>query len=110
MSKVMHPGLICRHAVMMEQTLRKEQLDDNATLRGVHRVEFPKPVPESVKQKIGYCIEKTLKLLRENWSPRQKELLQLFDPALAKVGDGKCDRVLMFGEQKSDRFWASNMD
>ena len=110
MSKVMHPGLICRHAVMMEQTLRKEQLDDNATLRGVHRVEFPKPVPESVKQKIGYCIEKTLKLLRENWSPRQKELLQLFDPALAKVCDGRRNRVPMCGLQKSDRFWAIHID
>ena len=70
---------------MMGQTLRKEQLDDKATLRGVHRVEFPKPVPESVKEKIGYDVEKTLKLLRDNWSPRQKELLHLFDPALAKV-------------------------
>ena len=75
---------------MLEQTLRKEQLDDNATLRGVHRVEFPKPVPESVKQKIGYDVEKTLKLLRENWTPRQKELLQLFDPALVKVCGGIC--------------------
>jgi mannosylglycerate synthase len=49
-------------------------------------MEFAKPVPESVKSKIGYNIEKTLKLLRENWTPRQRELLQLrFDPALAKV-------------------------
>ncbi|KAJ7559555.1 hypothetical protein O6H91_04G090800 [Diphasiastrum complanatum] len=50
-----------------------------------HRIENPRPVPETVKQKIGYDIEKTLKLLKSNWSPRQKDLLQqYFDPALAK--------------------------
>eukprot|EP00850_Spirogloea_muscicola_P004447 SM000019S04991 [mRNA] locus=s19:362703:366286:- [translate_table: standard] len=64
------------------QTLRNEKLDD---ILGVHHVEFAKPVPENIKQKVGYDIEKTLKLLRDNWTPRQKELLQQhFDPALVK--------------------------
>eukprot|EP00897_Mesotaenium_endlicherianum_P006100 jgi/Mesen1/5518/ME000279S04726 len=67
------------------QTLRSEKLDESATLSGVHRMEFAKPVPELVKQKLGYDVEKTLKLLKDNWTPRQKELLQQhFDPALAK--------------------------
>eukprot|EP00271_Cylindrocystis_brebissonii_P005457 TRINITY_DN1748_c0_g1_i2.p2 TRINITY_DN1748_c0_g1~~TRINITY_DN1748_c0_g1_i2.p2 ORF type:complete len:431 (-),score=71.44 TRINITY_DN1748_c0_g1_i2:5203-6495(-) len=64
------------------QTLRNEKLEETA---GLHRMEAAKAVPDLVKQKIGYDIEKTLKLLRDNWTPRQKELLaQHFDPALAK--------------------------
>ena len=43
-------------------------------------------MPESVKSKIGYDVEKSLKLFREPLTPRMKELLQQhFDPALAKV-------------------------
>lgn len=67
------------------QTLKNEKLGD-AAAHGMHRLEFAKPVPESVKSKIGYDVEKTLKLLKENWTQRQKDLLQQhFDPALAKV-------------------------
>lgn len=67
------------------QTLRHEKIDDAALLRGIHRMEAAKAVPELVKQKIGYDVEKTLKLLKDNWTPRQRELLQQhFDPALSK--------------------------
>ncbi|KAJ7559507.1 hypothetical protein O6H91_04G088400 [Diphasiastrum complanatum] len=62
------------------QSLRNEVIVTESR----YRIENPRPVPEAVKQKIGYNIEKTLKLLKSNWSPRQKELLQeYFDPALA---------------------------
>lgn len=66
------------------QTLRRERMGE-AAANGVHRLEFAKPVPETVKSKVGYDVEKTLKLLRDNWTPRQKDLLQQhFDPSLAK--------------------------
>lgn len=69
---------------MVSQTLQHETFD--VSVKGEHRIEAPKAVPEAVKQKIGYDIEKTLKLLKDNWTPRQKELLnQYFDPALAKA-------------------------
>lgn len=68
------------------QMLRNEKLDESVSPPGgVHRMEFAKPVTEAVKTKIGYDVEKTLKLMRDNWTPRQKELLnQHFEPALAK--------------------------
>lgn len=67
------------------QSLKAEALDD-ANHAVIHRLEFARPVPEAVKSKIGYDIEKTLKLFREPLTPRMKELLHAhFDPALAKV-------------------------
>ncbi|XP_024396469.1 mannosylglycerate synthase [Physcomitrium patens] len=65
------------------QSLRKEILpsEDGA----VHCIEPAKAVPDLIKQKVGYDIEKTLKLLKSNWTPRQQELLhQHFDSALVK--------------------------
>ncbi|BBN05724.1 hypothetical protein MPTK1_3g15460 [Marchantia polymorpha subsp. ruderalis] len=64
------------------QSLKREAVPAD----GVHRMESAKAVPELVKQKVGYDIEKTLKLLaKQTWSQGQRELLnQHFDPALAK--------------------------
>jgi mannosylglycerate synthase len=57
-----------------------------------HCIEFPKPVPELLKQKVGYDIEKSLKLLKSHWTPRQQELLhQHFDSALVKGLMNACD-------------------
>ncbi|CAI7840228.1 unnamed protein product [Closterium sp. NIES-54] len=66
------------------QSLKSEGLnnEDNPV---IHRVEFARPVPEAVRSKVGYDVEKTLKLLKEPLTPRMKDLLhQYFDPALAK--------------------------
>jgi mannosylglycerate synthase len=57
-----------------------------------HCIEFPKAVPELLKQKVGYDIEKSLKLLKSHWTPRQQELLhQHFDSALVKGLMNACD-------------------
>lgn len=64
------------------QSLRNETISSGDA---GHCIESAKAVPELVKQKIGYDIEKTLKLLKSNWTPRQQELLsEHFDPALVK--------------------------
>lgn len=57
------------------QSLKHEVIE---TTPSVHRIDPPAAVPASVTSKIGYNIEKSLKLLRENWSDRQLELLTLF--------------------------------
>lgn len=63
------------------QSLRNEALPSGDT--SAHCIESAKPVPELIKQKVGYDVEKTLKLMRSNWTPRQRELLQEhFDDAL----------------------------
>ena len=52
-----------------------------------YAIEPSQPVPKRLKQKVGYDIEKTLRLLRSaNWTPRQWELLQRhgFDAALVR--------------------------
>ncbi|KAL2634394.1 hypothetical protein R1flu_005873 [Riccia fluitans] len=59
--------------------------NENVPVGGIHRMESAKAVPELVKQKVGYDIEKTLKLLKSHWTPRQRELLQQhFDSVLVK--------------------------
>lgn len=57
------------------QSLKHEPV---ITAPSVHRIDPPAAVPASVTTKIGYNVEKSLKLLRENWSDRQLELLTLF--------------------------------
>lgn len=45
-----------------------------------------------MREKLGYDIEKTLKLLKDNWTPRQRELLHRhFDSALAKGLENSAD-------------------
>lgn len=44
----------------------------------MHRIEYPGPVRQEMKEKVGYDFERTLWLLRENWTERQVELLELF--------------------------------
>ena len=63
-----------------------QSLKGEAVAEGtVHHVEYPGPVKQEVKEKIGYDIEGTLWLLRENWTDRQAELLGLFP---GKVREG----------------------
>lgn len=57
------------------QSLKNESVETAPT---VHRIDPPAAVPASVTTKIGYDVEKSLKLLRENWNDRQLELLTLF--------------------------------
>lgn len=44
----------------------------------LHTVEYPDRVPHQVVEKIGYDIEGTMRRLREEWTPRQEELLGVF--------------------------------
>lgn len=57
------------------QSLKDEQIKEAPT---VHRIDPAGPVPTSLTQKIGYDVEKSLRLLRENWTDRQVEFLDLF--------------------------------
>lgn len=57
------------------QSLQNEDVTTSPT---THRIDPPAAVPTSVTQKIGYCVEKSLGLLRENWTDRQQELLTMF--------------------------------
>lgn len=57
------------------QSLKDEKVQTAPT---VHRIDPPAAVPASITSKIGYNVEKSLKLLRENWTERQHELLTLF--------------------------------
>lgn len=58
------------------QSLQHENVRCTPT---VHRIDPQTAVPETVTTTIGYDVEKSLKLLRENWNDRQLELLSLFD-------------------------------
>ncbi|CAI5974238.1 unnamed protein product [Closterium sp. NIES-64] len=53
------------------QSLKSEDLNDEGN-PVIHRVEFARPVPEAVRSKVGYDVEKTLKLLKEPLTPRMK--------------------------------------
>lgn len=57
------------------QSLRGEQLP---IAHNVHSIEPAGSVPEYITRKIGYDVQKTLRLLRDNWTPRQEELLGFF--------------------------------
>lgn len=64
------------------QSLRNETIGSGDA---GHCIESAKAVPELIKQKIGYDVEKSLRLLKSNWTPRQQELLsEHFDPALVQ--------------------------
>ncbi|PXF44895.1 Mannosylglycerate synthase [Gracilariopsis chorda] len=64
------------------QSLRHEPVSEEPT---VHRIDPATPVPSCITEKIGYDIEKSMRLLREKWTARQKGLLELF-PEKAKCG------------------------
>lgn len=57
------------------QSLKDEHVQTAPT---IHRIDPPAAIPASIQQKIGYDIEKSLKLLRENWTERQVQLLDHF--------------------------------
>lgn len=57
------------------QSLKDEPVETAPT---VHRNDPPAAVPAAITQKVGYDVEKSLKLLREGWSERQVQLLGLF--------------------------------
>lgn len=50
-----------------------------------HQIEPPGPVPPQVTSQNGYDLEASLRLLSENWTPRQDELLELLPD---RVRDG----------------------
>ncbi len=58
------------------QSLKEEQVETGPT---VHRIEPPGPVPASIMRKAGCDVEKSLRLLSENWTKRQVHMLELFE-------------------------------
>ena len=50
----------------------------------LHRIQPAAAVPTAITQMIGYDVEKSLKLLRENWTPGQMQLLNLFEEKTKK--------------------------
>eukprot|EP00180_Rhodochaete_pulchella_P000227 Plantae.Rhodophyta-Rhodochaete_pulchella.ctg11594.p1 GENE.Plantae.Rhodophyta-Rhodochaete_pulchella.ctg11594~~Plantae.Rhodophyta-Rhodochaete_pulchella.ctg11594.p1 ORF type:complete len:496 (-),score=73.03 Plantae.Rhodophyta-Rhodochaete_pulchella.ctg11594:513-1958(-) len=71
--------LECFHAV---QSLRGEA----APAGGVHRIASAEPAPAQVTEKVGYSIEKSMRLLGDNWTPMQEELLRKHFPEYIAVG------------------------
>lgn len=57
------------------QSLKHETIPTDPS---IHRIDPPAAVPDSITSKIGYDVQKSLKLLAEGWSKRQYELLKLF--------------------------------
>ncbi|HEC62873.1 MAG TPA: hypothetical protein ENI38_00565, partial [Candidatus Acetothermia bacterium] len=45
-----------------------------------HQVEYPGPVPQEVREKVGYDLERTLPLLCEGWTPEEEALLVVLPP------------------------------
>ncbi|HDI11421.1 MAG TPA: hypothetical protein ENF77_03730 [Candidatus Acetothermia bacterium] len=82
------------------QTLKKEAVPEGTR----HHIEYPGPVRQEMKEKIGYDFERTLHLLRENWSPRQVELLELF-PRPVREGMLACREYPRFSFMDEDA-WA----
>jgi len=74
------------------QQLKGEKVD---TVRMVHRVERPGPVPDRVKEKTAYDLEGSLHLLMEGWSDKQLELLNHF-PQNVREGMAECQRKPRF--------------
>jgi mannosylglycerate synthase len=68
------------------QELKDKQLE---TVRMVHRIERPGPVPQEVKEKIAYDLEGSLSLLMEKWTEEQLELLSHF-PRDVREGMREC--------------------
>ena len=59
------------------QSLKNEDMKQMQLKK--HHIVPAGTVPTSITQKIGYDIESSLKLLCENWSERQKDLITKFD-------------------------------
>lgn len=70
----------------------------------LHHVEYPGPVAEAVKTKVGYDVDATLALLAEGWTKRQAELLDLFPPAV-RDGLNPSRRVPRVGYMDDDAWY-----
>ena len=55
----------------------------------VHRIEYPHAIAPAVTEKLAYDIEGTQRLLSENWSPRQEQLLEAYFPPAVVAGAKK---------------------
>jgi len=74
------------------QSLKEERVPEG----GAHRIEYPGPVPQEVREKIGYDIEGSLALLSEGWTPKQEELLECL-PRKVREGMLACRSFPRFG-------------
>lgn len=83
------------------QQLRTEKVD---TVRMIHRVERPGPVPDRVKEKTAYDLEGSLHLLMENWTDKQIELLNHF-PSNVREGMAECQRRPRFAFMNAESWY-----
>ncbi len=82
------------------QSLKDEQL----TVHGVHRSEYPDVVPKSITEKLGFDLEGTLGLLKTNWTKTQQEYLDLFPEAI-RNGMLANIQVTNFGFMNQDNWY-----
>ena len=78
--------------------------DEDVPAGTVHHFEYPGPVRQEVKERVGYDFERTLWLLREKWTDRQVELLGLF-PRPVREGMLACREYPRFSFMDEDA-WA----
>jgi mannosylglycerate synthase len=55
----------------------------------IHRIEYPHAVAPAITEKLAYDIEATQKLLAEDWSPRQEQILEEYFPSPVVAGASK---------------------
>jgi mannosylglycerate synthase len=58
----------------------------------IHRIEYPHAVAPAITEKLAYDIEATQKLLAEDWSPRQEQLLEAHFPPSVVTGASQWKR------------------
>jgi mannosylglycerate synthase len=92
-------------AMLIECFSALQSLKDEPVPEGTkHCIEYPGPVRQEMKEKVGYDLERSLQLLRTGWSDRQAELLELF-PRPVREGMLACREYPRFSFMDEDT-WA----
>ncbi len=73
---------------------------------GNHLVEYPGPVSQEVREKVGYDIEGSLPLLTEGWSEEEESLLEVL-PSPVRAGMRACRTFPRFGFMDEDAWHAT---
>lgn len=84
------------------QSLRQEQIPS----MGTHRVEYPGPVSQEVREKVGYDVEGSLPLLTEGWSREEESLLDVL-PKNVRTGMQACRSFPKFGFMDEEAWYAT---
>ncbi|MCD5408544.1 hypothetical protein LR090_04895 [Candidatus Bipolaricaulota bacterium] len=84
------------------QSLRGEEIPSF----GIHRVEYPGPVSQEVREKVGYNVEGSLPLLTEGWSREEESLLEVLPPDV-RAGMQACRSFPRFGFMDEEAWYAT---